>query len=127
MLSIEAFYRTTFDEEAYHGSTDIGATVPALGIGEVVHSNNPKMKLGTLVTGLFGAQTFAQVPASMLQPLAVLPGTRLSDSLGRMGITGLTAWVGIAAVTRPPRKGETVVVSAAAGAVGSIAAQLAKA
>lgn len=125
-LSIEAFYRTTFDEEAYHGSTDIGATVPALGIGEVLSSGSRKFKPGAMVQGMLGAQTIARVPVSGVQALARLPGTSRTDPLGRVGISGITAWVGITSVTRPPHKGETVVVSAAAGAVGSLAAQLAK-
>jgi NADPH-dependent curcumin reductase CurA len=101
--------------------------VPALGIGKVVASNARKLKVGTRVTGLLGAQAYARVSASGLQPVAALPGTRLTDALGRTGISGLTAWVGMVAVLGPPKKRQVVVVSAAAGAVGSLAAQIAKA
>ena len=126
-LSIEAFYRTTLDEEAYHGSTAVGAVVPALGFGRVVASNSKKHKTGTRVLGMLGAQSLAKVPAAGLQAAATLPGTRPTDSLGRLGISGLTAWVGMCAVLGPPKRGQLVVVSAAAGAVGSLAAQIAKA
>ena len=126
-LSIEAFYRTTFDEEAYHGSTAVGSIAPALGVGTVLASGSKKFKPGARVVGMLGAQTLALVPAVGLQAVAALPGLTPTDALGRMGISGLTAWVGVVAVLRPPRKGEVVVVSAAAGGVGSIAAQIAKA
>ena len=55
-LSIEAFYRTTLDAEAYHGSTNLGAVVPALGIGKVIASKSKKFKHGATVTGMLGAQ-----------------------------------------------------------------------
>jgi len=80
-----------------------------------------------MVLGMLGAQTVARVPAKGLQAAAALPGTRRTDALGRMGISGLTAWIGVTSVLGPPKKGQTVVVSAAAGAVGSLAAQIAKA
>jgi len=127
MLSIEAFYRTTLDEEAYHGSTALGAVVPALGYGKVVASKSKKLKIGSRVTGMLGAQQYARVPAKGLQSAASLPGTRPTDVLGRMGISGLTAYVGMACVLGPPKRKEVVVVSAAAGGVGTLAAQIAKA
>lgn len=126
-LSIEAFYRTTLDAEAYHGSTVLGAVVPALGIGRIIASKSKKFKPGSFVTGMLGAQSIAKVPAAGLQPAANLPGTRTTDALGRMGLSGLTAWVGMCAILGAPKRGQTVVVSAAAGGTGSIAAQIAKA
>ena len=126
-LSIEAFYRTTLDEEAYHGSTAVGAVVPALGIGRVVSSKSRKLKPGSLVVGMLGAQSLAKLPAAGLQAAASLPGSKRTDSLGRLGISGLTAWIGMCAVLGPPKRGQVVIVSAAAGAVGSLAAQIAKA
>ena len=115
------------DAEAYHGSISLGSVVPALGYGRVVSSSSPKLKVGAMVQGMLGAQTMACVPASQCFPLTTLPGVPETDCLGALSLTtGLTAWVGMRAVLGPPRKGEIVVVSAAAGAVGSIAAQLAK-
>ena len=80
MLSIEAFYRTTLDQEAYHGSTALGAVVPALGFGKVVASNSKKLKVGAAVTGMLGAQQFARVPAKKvnLPPEAPPPLPALS-------------------------------------------------
>ena len=126
-LSIEAFYRTTLDASAYHGSTDIGSVVPALGIGKVVASKSKKFKTGSRVVGGLGSQTISKISDATLQPAAALPGTKKTDALGRLGISGLTAWIGMIAVLGPPKKGQLVVVSAAAGAVGSLAAQIAKA
>ena len=101
--------------------------MPALGTGKVIASKSRKLKKGSRVVGMLGAQSLARVDASALQAGATLPGTRPSDSLGRMGISGLTAYIGVAAVLGPPKRGQVVVVSAAAGAVGSLAAQIAKA
>ena len=105
-LSIEAFYRTTLDAEAYHGTTAVGGVVPALGLGRVVASKAKKFKKGALCLGMLGAQKFAMVPASGLQAAAVLPGARRTDSLGRLGISGLTAWIGMCAVLGPPKRGQ---------------------
>lgn len=126
-LSVDAFIRTMLDEEAYHGAIEMGAVVPAIGVGTVVESTVKKFKVGQRVAGLFGAQQFASVPAAQCMPAPKLPGMSEHAGLGALSVTtGLTAWVGVRAVARKPRRGETVVVSAAAGAVGSIAAQLAK-
>ena len=130
MLSVDAFLRTMLDEKAYHGAIGIGDTVPALGYGTVRASKNPKVKVGSRVMGMMGAQSFARLSkdaAAQTMPLVSLPGIAPQTFLGLLGVTsGLTAWVGIHAVTTPPRKGETCIVSGAAGATGSVAAQLAK-
>jgi len=86
-----------------------------------------KHKKGAKVVGMLGAQRFSRVASAQVQPAAALPGSTPTDALGRLGISGLTAWVGVAAVTKPPKKGDVVIVSAAAGATGSMAAQFAKA
>lgn len=142
MLSVDAFLRTmldapktkTDDDKPYHGSLAPGDTVPAIGYGHVVWCGagvsawrrHTFLRIGASVAGLLGAQTFARVPASSLTPRLVLPGLAPTTSLGLLGLTsGFTAWTGVHAVTSRPCVGETVVVSAATGAVGSIAAQLA--
>merc|ERR1711972_655331 len=79
--------------------------------------------------GMLGVQTYALVSATAVNPLPsfLRKPESVRSCLGLFGITtGLTAYVGCFAVAKPPRAGETVVVSAAAGAVGSIAAQLLK-
>jgi len=101
-----------------------------LGVGTIV-AVGPKsnFRVGTKVQGGLGAQTLAKLAPGPMGPMAVLPlpFVPLRFWLGLLGLTtGLTAWVGIFRVAKRPRRGETVVVSAAAGATGSIAAQLAK-
>ncbi|KAJ1626677.1 hypothetical protein T492DRAFT_631329 [Pavlovales sp. CCMP2436] len=125
-LSIDAFIRTTLDERAYHGATPIGSTITALGLGVVVASTSCIFKPGDKVAGVLGAQTYASVPTALLTPAPQLPGMPANAVLAELGFTtGLTAWVGMHAVLGPPKRGEVVVVSAAAGAVGCCAAQMA--
>lgn len=128
-LSVDAFIRTMMDESAYHGSINLKNTLPALGYGTVVASSNTKRwKLGQPVLGMLGAQTFAKVPGQQLTRKINFPWMPSTSSLGLMSLTtGLTAYTGMFFVPRKaPRKGDTVVVTASAGAVGSVAAQLAK-
>lgn len=126
-ISIDAFVRTTLDAEAYHGSTDIGAPLPAIGVGTVVASASAKFKAGDEVSGMVGTQTLAVVPEAMLTRAVRLPGVPSHATLAELGLTtGFTAWYGMHAVLGAPKRGQTVVVSAAAGAVGSCAAQFAR-
>ena len=98
------------------------------GIGRVVASKHPAYEEGKLVQGFTGWQEWLVASdAAPLLPVTEVPGvTSPSAYLGVLGMTGLTAWVGIREIAKP-QEGETVVVSAAAGAVGSVAGQLAKA
>jgi NADPH-dependent curcumin reductase len=127
-LSVDAFIRTMMDEGAYHGSISLSQTLPALGCGIVVLSQSRKFKVGQHVIGLLGAQTYAKVPARQLSRDVHWPFLPATASLGLMSLTtGLTAYTGMFWVpSRRPQKGDTVVVTASAGAVGSVAAQLAK-
>ena len=95
-------------------------------LGEVVETNNPDYPLGTFVVGRLGWQTHVVTDGGNLD-FAVTPpaGVPLSAYLGATGNSGLTAWVGLK-ITGDPKPGETVVVSAAAGSVGSCVGQLAK-
>ena len=130
MLSVDAFLRTMLDEEAYHGAIKLGDTLPALGYGRVIASANPKFKIGKRVTGMLGARSVARLKPEQsagLFPFLSLPRVKPTTMMGLLGITsGLTAHVGIHSVTKPPRRGQTVLVSGASGATGSVAAQLAK-
>lgn len=129
LLSIDAFLRTMLDEKAYHGSLPLGGVLPALGYGRVVLAG-PKSghKIGSRVAGMLQAADYAKVDGSQVMRAFKLPFMSMSSSLGIMGITcGLTAYCGVFYVApRPPRRGETVVVTAASGAVGSVAVQLCK-
>lgn len=114
------------DVPTYLPPVAIGEVMRAGGLGEVVASNSPDYQVGQLVQGLTGWQDY--VVASSSAPLLAMPqipGVSPSHLLGALGITGLTAYVGLFDIGKP-QPGETVVVSAAAGAVGSIAGQIAK-
>ena len=104
----------------------IGEVMRAGGLGEVVASHSRDYKVGQLVQGLTGWQDYVVATASApLLAVPTIPGVSPSAFLGALGMTGLTAYVGMLDIGRP-KPGETVVVSAAAGAVGSVAGQLAK-
>ena len=114
----------------YMPPVPIGAVMRGLGIGEVVESRRDDLAVGDLVTGFLGWQELCVADDATLEaPLTVLPSplpAPMSALLGALGHTGITAWLGIEDICRP-QPGETLVVSAAAGAVGSIAGQLGKA
>ena len=125
VLSVDAFIRTTLRDKGFHQTVPIGGTLGALGVGEVIESTADGFAPGDLVKGGLGVQTITTVPAAGLEVIDDSLGTP-SDHLGALGLTtGLTAWVGVRNVGKPA-EGETFVVSAAAGAVGSIAGQIAK-
>jgi NADPH-dependent curcumin reductase CurA len=115
------------DVPTYLPPVGIGEVVRAAGIGRVVSSKNPAFEEGKLYQGLIGWQDWFVASDSMpLIPVTEVPGIESPSAyLGVLGMTGLTAWVGIHEIGKP-KEGETVVVSAAAGAVGSVAGQLAK-
>ena len=124
-LSIDAFIRTTLEEIAYHTPVPIGGTVGALGVGRVRESRSGRFNSGDAVMAPLGAQTIATLPEVMVQPIDEKRAP-MTASLGVLGMTtGLTAYFGIRAVGHV-QPGETVVVSAAAGAVGSLAGQIAR-
>jgi len=124
-LSIDAFIRTTFEAVAYHGSAAVSSTIPALGVGRVRESRSDRFKPGDAVAAPLGAQTVATLPDMMLQPIDEKRAP-MTASLGVLGMTtGLTAYFGIREVGQV-KSGDTVVVSAAAGAVGCLAGQIAK-
>ena len=125
-LSIDAFIRTTLDGPAgLHGTMDLNAAVMALGVGRVVTSRFEDLHQGDAVFGPMGAQTHVIWPGNMLRKLdeSDLPARTWLGALGMT--TGLTAYAGMLTVGKV-QAGETVVVSAAAGAVGTVACQLAK-
>ena len=114
------------DTPSYVPPVGIGEVMRGGALGQVVASRNDAYREGQLVMGLIGWQEWAVASdAAPLLPLVEVPGVSLGAYLGVLGINGLTAWVGLKDIGRP-QPGETVVVSAAAGAVGSVAAQIAK-
>ena len=125
-LSIDAFIRTTLDgDPGFHGTMELDTPVTALGIGRVVNSNFDGLNQGDAVFGPMGAQTHLVAPGNMFRKLEE-DQVPARSYLGALGMTtGLTAYAGML-TQGEVTEGDTVVVSAAAGAVGSIACQLAK-
>jgi len=114
------------DRDSYLPPVGIGEVMRGGGVGEVVASGHPDHPVGELVQGFFGWQEYALVGDSAVAGLSRVPsGVPPTLVLSVLGITGLTAWFGLYDIGKP-QKGETVVVSGAAGATGSVAAQLAK-
>ena len=112
------------DVKSYIPPVQIGEVMRAGSVGKVVQSNNDKFPVGSYVTGWLGVQKYAitdgkglfQVQEGMV-PLPVY--------LGTLGMPGMTAYFGLLEVGQP-KEGETVLVSGAAGAVGSVVGQIAK-
>ena len=126
-LSIDAWILTTLSGPGMHEMGDLGSTVRAFGIGQVVASGSADFAEGDWAYGLLSGQTYATMPASELTKVVPEPGVEPQAFIGPLGITtGLTAWVGLIAVGEV-QPGEVVLVSGAAGAVGSCVVQLAKA
>jgi NADPH-dependent curcumin reductase CurA len=126
-LSMDAWIRTTLNHAGMHETADIGATIPALGVGQVVESRSGALAVGDWVFGLLSAQTHAVLPDTGLKQLDLSNSLQPRDFVGPLGVTtGLTAWVGLIAVAEVAA-GDVVLVSGAAGGVGSMVVQLAKA
>jgi NADPH-dependent curcumin reductase CurA len=114
------------DRQSYIPPVGIGDVMRAGAVGEVVESRHPDFEPGEWVQGLFGWQDYAVLPGALLGRGAKLAeGTPPTWPLGVLGITGLTAYFGMLDLGQP-KAGETVVVSGAAGATGSVAGQIAK-
>jgi NADPH-dependent curcumin reductase CurA len=112
------------DGRSYIAPVGIGDVMRALAAGEVIASNHPDVAVGEHVTGLLGVQEYAVAHGNAVikvdPTLAPLP-----VYLGALGMPGMTAYFGLLDIGRP-QEGETVVVSCAAGAVGSVVGQIAK-
>ena len=109
----------------YSEPVPIGGVMRAFAVGRIVASRSSAYAVGDIVTGLFGWQEVAVVDASLVQRRITEPGIPMSTALGVLGLNGLTAYFGLLEVGQP-KAGETVVVSTAAGAVGSCAGQIAR-
>jgi NADPH-dependent curcumin reductase CurA len=111
------------DRPSYLPPVGLGEVMRCGAVAQVIESREESLPVGTFVSGLFGWQEYALVGRANAAPIA--PGTPLTWPLGVLGITGLTAYFGMLDIGQP-KAGETVVVSGAAGATGSVAAQLAR-
>ncbi len=124
-LSLDPYMRGRMsDAKSYARPVAIGAVMEGACVGHVVQSRSPGFAPGDAVLGGFGWQRFSAVPAARLIRLDEAEAP-LSANLGVLGMPGLTAWTGLTDIGRP-KPGETVVVSAASGAVGQVAGQIAQ-
>jgi NADPH:quinone reductase len=123
-LSVDPYQRGRMsDARSYARSLELGDVVTAQAVAEVVESNDARYEPGDHVVGQLGWQEYAVERAGSLRK--VVPGAPLQANLHVLGANGLTAYFGLFDVGQP-RPGDTVVVSAAAGAVGQLVGQLAK-
>jgi len=109
----------------YSEPVAVGAVMRSFAAGVVEASRAPALPVGSWVTGLFGWQEQAVVDAAVVERVVTERDLPLSTALGVMGINGVTAHYGLLQIGEP-RAGETVVVSTAAGAVGSCVGQIAR-
>ena len=124
-LSLDPYMRGRMDDrKSYAASVEVGQVMVGQVVGRVVASQDPGLKSGDLVVGDLGWQDQAVAPAKSLTRVDPEPQP-LSAALGILGMTGLTAYFGLLHVCQP-QAGETVVISGAAGAVGSTVGQIAK-
>ena len=124
-ISVDAGTRTMLRGEGFHRQVGLGEMVQAGAVGRIVESTVDGWDEGQAVRGGFGAQTLATVAAKHVEKIdeSLAPSSAYLGVLGPS--TGVTAWIGIRCVAKP-KPGHVFVVSAAAGAVGSIAGQIAK-
>ncbi len=124
-LSIDPYLRGLLDETPFVGQpVPVGGVVACRGIGEVMRSASPAFKPGDLAFGELGWQSQTVVPAAALRPVAQ-NNHPMTWQLGVLGIPGITAWLSLDRIASP-KAGDAVVVSSAAGTVGSAAGQIAK-
>src|ERR1700723_1160853 len=124
-LSLDPYMRGRMNEgRSYAASVNVGGVMVGGTVGEVVESNAPGFAKGGFVSGFAGWQQYANLPAKTLWKLDP-KAAPLSSALGVLGMPGLTAYVGLLDIAQV-KAGETVVVSAASGAVGSLVGQIAK-
>lgn len=103
----------------------LGEVMPGTGTGEVIASKHPEFAVGDRVRGLLGWQEYAIAGGGRGAHERIAPEISLSQALNVIGLNGITAYIGLTDVGRP-QPGETVLVSGAAGAVGSAVGQVAK-
>ncbi|KAK0712985.1 hypothetical protein B0T26DRAFT_715842 [Lasiosphaeria miniovina] len=114
------------DRRSYVPPVGIGEVMRGNAISRVIASKSAKARAGDIVVATIGFREVAILPETLVEPPFPLPPNgKLTDLLGVLGPTGLTAYFGMTRIGQP-KPGDSVVVSAAAGATGSVAAQIAK-
>lgn len=128
-LSLDPYMRGRMnDAKSYAMPQALGETMGGGTVGEVVESKNERFAVGVKVVGMGGWQEYSVVDANQVGALRKVDTTHvpLSAYLGAVGMPGVTAWYGLVKIIAP-QAGETMVISAATGAVGSAFAALSKA
>jgi NADPH-dependent curcumin reductase CurA len=124
-LSLDPYMRGRMSAaKSYAKPAEVGQPMVGGTVGEIVASRNPKYAVGDIVLGYGGWQEYALSTGAGLRKLdpAVAPA---STALGVLGMPGMTAYVGLLEIGQP-KPGETIVVAAASGAVGSVVGQIGK-
>jgi NADPH-dependent curcumin reductase len=125
-LSLDPYMRGRMDDaKSYAAPQPLNQVMIGGTVGVVTESRNPKFDVGDSVVGMFGWQEFGTSDGKGLNKVDT-SRVPLSAYLGAVGMPGVTGWYGLNCIIEP-KAGETVVVSAASGAVGSVVGQLAKA
>ena len=128
-LSLDPYMRGRMnDSKSYAAAQPLGQVMGGGTTGVVVESRNAKFAVGDKVVGMGGWQQYSVVDANAVGALRKVDTTHipLSAYLGSVGMPGVTAWYGLMKICEP-KAGQTIAVSAASGAVGSVVGQLAKA
>ena len=124
-LSVDPYVRGRLTGmSSYARGLELGETIVGGVVGRVLQSNDPRCSAGQIVEGMLGWQEFAVAPAKSLRHVDPAEGP-VSSALYVLGMPGLTAYFGLLEICRP-QPAETVVVSGAAGAVGSLVGQIAR-
>ena len=124
-MSLDPYMRGRMnDAKSYAKPVALGEVMEAGGVGEVIESRSPSYKPGDIVVGPTGWQEYSALGDKFVRKID--PGLApISTSVGVLGMPGLTAYSGLMTFGKPC-KGESIVVSAASGAVGSVVGQIAK-
>ena len=124
-LSLDPYMRMRMvDAKSYAAPQPLDETMIGGTVGEVIESKHPKFSAGDKVVGMLGWSEIGVSDGTLLKKVPDGP-VPLSAYLGSVGMPGMTAWYGLNQIIRP-QAGQTIAVSAASGAVGSVVGQLAK-
>jgi len=123
LLSVDPANRAWMQGRTYRGQLNEGEVMAGFTLCEVMSAKDAAIPTGSIVACEAGWQEYAVLPAAQVRPIKVRG--ELTHHMSVLGVTGLTAYFGLLRIGQP-KKGETVVVSAAAGATGSVVGQLAR-